>query len=101
MVRADQIPPQLSPDPCRPHRGSTTAETLRRSGLLKGGRRVGGRSFERLAEEMRGIGVWAFTIVAWISCCSASAQDTSAQEAARRAMVLAQLPPDAAKVLFG
>jgi penicillin-insensitive murein endopeptidase len=31
----------------------------------------------------------------------ALAQDTAAQEAAHRAMVLAQLPPDAAKVLFG
>src|SRR5580700_8163438 len=30
-----------------------------------------------------------------------SAQDTAAEEAARRAMVIAQLPPDAAKVLFG
>ena len=31
----------------------------------------------------------------------ASAQNTAAEEAARRAIVLAQLPPDAAKVLFG
>ena len=31
----------------------------------------------------------------------ASAQDTAAEEAPRRAMVIAQLPPDAAKVLFG
>ncbi len=34
-------------------------------------------------------------------CCSASAQDTAAQEAAHRATMLAQLPPDAAKALFG
>lgn len=50
---------------------------------------------------MRGIGVWAFALGACMSCCGASAQDTAVQEAARRAMVLAQLPPDAAKVLFG
>jgi penicillin-insensitive murein DD-endopeptidase len=31
----------------------------------------------------------------------ASAQDTAAEEASRRAMMIAQLPPDAAKVLFG
>src|ERR1700758_4503074 len=31
----------------------------------------------------------------------ASAQDTAAEEASRRAMVIAYLPPDAAKVLFG
>jgi penicillin-insensitive murein endopeptidase len=42
-----------------------------------------------------------FVLAAWFGCCSASAQDTAAQEAARRATVLAQLPPDAAKVLFG
>jgi len=37
-------------------------------------------------------------------CCSrgeVSAQDTAAEEVQRRAMVIAQLPPDAAKVLFG
>jgi penicillin-insensitive murein endopeptidase len=43
----------------------------------------------------------AFVLAAWIGCCSASAQDTAAQEAARRAAVIAQSPPDAAKVLFG
>src|SRR5262249_37876273 len=31
----------------------------------------------------------------------ASAQDTAAEEASRRAIAIAQLPPDAAKVLFG
>src|SRR5271166_5027150 len=51
--------------------------------------------------KMRCAGVWAFVLAAWVGCCSASAQDTAAQEAARRAVVLAQSPPDAAKVLFG
>jgi hypothetical protein len=37
----------------------------------------------------------------WLVAGSSSAQDTPAQEAARRAMVLAQSPSDAAKVLFG
>src|SRR5262245_22078054 len=50
---------------------------------------------------MRPIGVLAFVLVTWAGCCSTLAQDTAAQEAARRAMVLAQSPPDAAKVLFG
>ena len=36
---------------------------------------------------------WISVLAAWVGCCSASAQDTAAQEAARRAMVLAQLPP--------
>jgi penicillin-insensitive murein endopeptidase len=43
----------------------------------------------------------AFVLAAWLGCCGAAAQDTAAQEAARRAMVIAQSPPDAAKVLFG
>jgi penicillin-insensitive murein endopeptidase len=37
----------------------------------------------------------------WLGAGSASAQDTAGQEAARRAMVLAHSPSDAAKVLFG
>src|SRR5712671_6404168 len=44
---------------------------------------------------------WVFVLAAGVGCGSATAQDTAVQEAARRAMVLAQLPPDAAKVLFG
>src|SRR5712671_5144811 len=44
---------------------------------------------------------WVFVLAAGVGCGSAPAQDTAVQEAARRAMVLAQLPPDAAKVLFG
>src|SRR6266478_6985 len=50
---------------------------------------------------MRRTGLCVFLLAAWVGCCSVSAQDTAAQEAARRAMVLAQSPPDAAKVLFG
>src|SRR5437762_6408341 len=55
---------------------------------------------------MNSAGFWIFVLAAWVGCCSASAQDTAAQdtaaqEAARRATVLAQLPPNAAKVLFG
>ena len=46
-------------------------------------------------------GFWIFLLAAWVGCCTASAQDTAAQEAAHRATALAQLPPDAAKVLFG
>ena len=46
--------------------------------------------------------LWVLVLAAWFGfCCNASAQDTAAQEAAHRATVLAQLPPDAAKVLFG
>jgi len=51
--------------------------------------------------NMRHTGLWAFLLAAWIGCCGASAQDTAAQEAERRAAVIAQSPPDAAKVLFG
>src|SRR5271167_3061533 len=41
------------------------------------------------------------TLLACFGRGEASAQDTAAEEAARRAMAIAQLPPDAAKVLFG
>jgi penicillin-insensitive murein DD-endopeptidase len=41
------------------------------------------------------------TLLACLGRGEASAQDTAAEEAPRRAMVIAQLPPDAAKVLFG
>src|SRR5262249_20571540 len=41
------------------------------------------------------------TLLACFGRGQTSAQDTAAEEAARRAMVIAQLPPDAAKVLFG
>jgi penicillin-insensitive murein DD-endopeptidase len=51
--------------------------------------------------KSRRTGVLAFVLVAWAGCSSGSAQDTASQEAARRAMVIAQSPPDAAKVLFG
>jgi penicillin-insensitive murein endopeptidase len=50
---------------------------------------------------MRRTVFWAFLLAICFGCCSVSAQDTAGQEAARRAMVLAQSPPDAAKVLFG
>ena len=50
---------------------------------------------------MRHAACWAFVLAVWLGCGSASAQDTAGQEAARRAMVLAHSPPDAAKVLFG
>ena len=50
---------------------------------------------------MRHTFLWIFLLGASLGCCSASAQDTAAQEAAHRATVLAQSPPDAAKVLFG
>jgi penicillin-insensitive murein DD-endopeptidase len=41
------------------------------------------------------------TLLACLGRGEASAQDTAAQEARRRATAIAQLPPDAAKVLFG
>jgi len=44
---------------------------------------------------------WIFVLAVWVGWGSASAQDTAGQEAARRAMVLAHSPSDAAKVLFG
>src|SRR5215831_21171206 len=84
MVRADQVAPQLPPDSGRSHRRRTPAEALRRPRFLK-----------------TITGLWILVLAAWIGCCEASAQDTAAQEAARRAMVIAQSPPDAAKVLFG
>ena len=45
--------------------------------------------------------LWVLVLAGWFGCRSASAQDTAVQEAAHRATVLAQLPPGAAKVLFG
>ena len=48
--------------------------------------------------------LWLCGLLALLACCgrgAASAQDTAAEEASRRAMVIAHLPPDAAKVLFG
>jgi penicillin-insensitive murein endopeptidase len=50
---------------------------------------------------MRQAGFWVLLSLAWFGCNAALAQDTAGQEAARRVMVLAQSPPDAAKVLFG
>ena len=41
------------------------------------------------------------TLLACVGRGEASAQDTAAEEARRRVTVIAQLPPDAAKVLFG
>src|SRR5947208_290929 len=51
--------------------------------------------------KMRHTFLWIFLLGASFGCYSASAQDTATQEAARRATVIAQSPPDAAKVLFG
>jgi penicillin-insensitive murein DD-endopeptidase len=50
---------------------------------------------------MRQTALWTAALAAWLACCTASAQDTASQEAARRAEVVAHSPPDAAKVLFG
>jgi hypothetical protein len=41
------------------------------------------------------------TLLTCLGCGAASTQDTAAEEARHRAMVTAQLPPDAAKVMFG
>jgi penicillin-insensitive murein endopeptidase len=43
----------------------------------------------------------ALMLLVCFSRGEASAQDTAAEEALRRAVMIAQLPPDAAKVLFG
>jgi penicillin-insensitive murein endopeptidase len=48
--------------------------------------------------------LWLCGLLMLLACFgrrAASAQDTAAQDALRRAMMIAQLPPDAAKVLFG
>src|SRR6266568_1935898 len=50
---------------------------------------------------MRLAALCGWVLLFGIACGSASAQDTAAQEAAHRAAVLAQLPPDAARRLFG
>jgi penicillin-insensitive murein endopeptidase len=50
---------------------------------------------------MRHAALRTFVLAIWLGCGSTSAQDTAAQEASRRAMVLAHSPSDAAKVLFG
>ena len=49
---------------------------------------------------LRSLGLSVVLFVALWSCCAA-AQDNAAQEAARRAAVLAHLPPDAAQRAFG
>ena len=49
-------------------------------------------------------GLWLCGMLTFLACAGrgeALAQDTAAQEAHHRATVIAQLPPDAAKVLFG
>src|ERR1700747_2934956 len=52
--------------------------------------------------SMRHGGLGAFVLAAWFGFfCNCSAPGPPGQEAAHRAAVLAQLPPDAAKVLFG
>src|SRR5437763_670085 len=64
-------------------------------------RSTAGFSTRDRRNNMRRTSLCVFLLAAWVGCCSVSAQDTATQEAARRAMVLAQSPPDAAKVLFG
>ena len=43
----------------------------------------------------------AFVLALWVGADLAAAQDTAAEEAAHRAEVIAHLPHDAAKLLFG
>src|SRR5882757_2703673 len=68
-------------------------------------RRRPGRNFPRTrwrAAVMRGLYLCGvLTLLACLGRREASAQDTAAEEPRRRAMVMAQLPPDAAKILFG
>jgi penicillin-insensitive murein endopeptidase len=50
---------------------------------------------------MRLAALCGWVLLCGVACGSAAAQDTAAQEAAHRAALLAQLPPDAARRLFG
>src|ERR1700751_6403904 len=50
---------------------------------------------------MRPSAFWVLLVAVWAGCCGAPAQDTAEQEAAHRAELLAHLPHDAAKLLFG
>jgi len=50
---------------------------------------------------MRSVCLCGLLILSGFGSGEASAQDTAAEEALHRAMVMAQLPPDAAKGLFG
>src|SRR4029077_15062598 len=68
----------------------------------EGGARAAGGGGAKFGEaEMKFAGFWISVLAAWAAYCNASAQDTAAQEETRRANVIAQSPPDAAKVLFG
>src|SRR5947208_341084 len=51
--------------------------------------------------KMRAVAWCACLLVLGLLCGSAAAQDNAAEEAAHRAAVLAQLPADAAKRVFG
>src|SRR6516162_8336067 len=92
MVCADQIAAELSanPDGSPPRRPA--AQTLRRSRFLTimVARRPGPLSV-----------ICAFVLAFCVEFGVALAQDTAAQEAAHRAEVIAHLPHDAAKLLFG
>jgi hypothetical protein len=50
---------------------------------------------------MRGILFCTWLLTRALGCGEAFAQDTASEEAARRASVLAHLPPDAAQRFFG
>ena len=51
---------------------------------------------------MRSLSMCAvLTLLVCLGHAEASAQDVTAEKAMRSAMVIAQLPPDAAKVVFG
>lgn len=65
--------------------------------------RLGGTLDERIGEPRyeKPLPVGVLTLLACLGRGEASAQDTAAEEAPRRAMLIAQLPPDAAKLLFG
>jgi len=45
--------------------------------------------------------ICAFVLAFWVELSVAVAQDTAAEEATHRAEVIAHLPHDAAKLLFG
>src|SRR5438309_10102560 len=50
---------------------------------------------------MRAVAFCGWLLLLGAGCYSAAAQDSATQEAARRAAVLAHLPPDAAQRVFG
>src|SRR5215469_14233698 len=93
MVCADQVAAELSANPGGSPPGRPAAQTLRRSRFLTimaARRRPGPLS-----------AICALVLAFCVEVGVAVAQDTAAQEAAHRAELIAHLPHDAAKLVFG